>query len=70
VPRSFQTVKYFGTAVDQKYDFYLLIMDVGDARTFWASHVSSDGSFATSGSIPGNSETAEKINVTQTKATC
>jgi hypothetical protein len=65
VPASFHTTWTFGAAADQSYDFYLLIMDVGDARTFWSSHVSTDGSFATSGSIPGNSFIAEKIEVTK-----
>jgi hypothetical protein len=70
VPASFGTVAYFGTAADQRYDLYLLIMDVNDARTFWESHRSSDGSFATSTSIPGTAGIAEKISVTQTDITC
>jgi hypothetical protein len=66
VPANVTTTVWFGTQTGQTYDLYLLIMNVGDANTFWNAHVSSNGSFAYSPSLPGTSQTADRIRVVET----
>lgn len=67
VPPTWTTRIWFGSSPNgHRYDVFLVIMDVDDARQFWAANQVPDGSYADASAIPSGADVAAKVSVVQT----
>ncbi|GAA0897240.1 hypothetical protein [Virgisporangium aurantiacum] len=65
VPPRWAGSMYFGTDTGQRYDLFVIVMDVSAAEGFWAEHKSTDGSFAFATAIPPGAERAAVVRLLQ-----
>jgi len=65
VPPRWSATEYLGTTSGQRYDVFLLVMDVAAADAFWKAHQSKDGSYAFATAIPSGAERAAVVRVLQ-----
>jgi hypothetical protein len=65
VPAQWTGTVYLGSAANQSYDVFLLVMDVPSAKDFWTRYKSADGSFASASAMPQGTAPAAHIHVRQ-----
>jgi hypothetical protein len=67
VPPTWSSEVYFGSSDNsQRYDLYLLIMEVSAATSFWKAHVHHSGIYADALAIPATASVAVQLSVVQT----
>ena len=65
VPQQWTGTEFLGTDSGQRYDVFVLVMDVAAADAFWKQHQSKDGSYAFAPALPDGAERAAVVRVLQ-----